>query len=289
MKVAGFTFVRNAIKYDYPVLESIQSVLPLCDEFIVCLGRSEDETEALIRSIASDKIKIIHSVWDDSLREGGRVLAIETDKAFDAVSADADWAIYIQADEVIHEKYHPEIRRAMQDRLSDLAVEGLLFRYLHFYGTYDYVGDSRKWYRNEIRIIRNNKQIRSWKDAQGFRKQGEKLAVKAIDAEIYHYGWVKSPQKQQEKQKIFHKLWHADSVAEKMAGQADEFDYSKIDSLSLFKGTHPQVMQERLASVNWNFEFNVKEKKLSFKNRLMHLLETLTGYRFFEYKNYRKL
>ena len=74
MKVSGFTFVKNAIKYGYPVTASIRSVLPLVDEMIVCLGDSEDDTTRLIESIGSDKIKIIHSVWDSSLREGGKVL-----------------------------------------------------------------------------------------------------------------------------------------------------------------------------------------------------------------------
>lgn len=289
MKVSGFTFVRNAVKYDYPVKEAIGSILPLCDEFIVCLGNSDDATEALIRSIKSDKIKIVPSVWDDSLREGGRVLAVETDKAFDAVSADSDWAFYIQADEVVHEKYHNSIREAMQQWQNDPEVEGLLLHYTHFYGTYQYVADSRRWYRNEIRVIRNDKQIRSWKDAQGFRKNGEKLAVKPVAAEVYHYGWVKSPEKQQEKQKNFHKLWHTDQTVQKMTGNTDAFDYSGIDSLTLFKGTHPMVMKERMDRMDWSFEHNLHEKKLSLKNRLMHWVEKLTGKRFFEYRNYRKI
>src|SRR5690242_8873082 len=102
MKVAGFTFIRNAVKFDYPVREAILSILPLCDEFIVALGNSDDSTEELIRSIPSDKIKIIRTVWDDSFREGGRTFALETDKAFRAVSTDADWCFYIQGDEMLH-------------------------------------------------------------------------------------------------------------------------------------------------------------------------------------------
>lgn len=287
MKIVGFTFVRNAVKLDYPVVEAITSILPLCDEFVVCLGNSEDSTEQLIRSISSDKIKIIPSVWDDSLREGGKVLAVETDKAFDAIVADADWAFYIQADEVVHEKHLPTIREAMLKWKDHPEVEGLLFNYVHFYGTYNYIGDSRRWYRNEIRIVRNDKQIRSWKDAQGFRKNGKKLNVKKINAEIYHYGWVKSPKDQQAKQKTFHKLWHSDEAAQRIAGDAEEFDYSGIDSLTLFKGTHPAVMKARMECMDWTFEHNIKEKKLSFKNKIMHLVEKVTGKRFFEYKNYR--
>ena len=105
MKTSGFTFVRNAVKYDYPVVEAITSILPLCDEMIVLAGDSEDDTLELIQSIKSPKIKIYRSVWDDSLRTGGKVFAVETNKAFDLVSSDSDWAFYIQADEIIHEKY----------------------------------------------------------------------------------------------------------------------------------------------------------------------------------------
>jgi glycosyltransferase involved in cell wall biosynthesis len=105
MKIAGFTFVRNAIKYDYPIIEAITSILPICDELVVAVGNSEDGTLELIQSIDSPKIKIIETIWDDSLREGGRVLAVETDKALAAISPDANWCFYIQGDEVVHEKY----------------------------------------------------------------------------------------------------------------------------------------------------------------------------------------
>src|ERR1035437_2435998 len=168
MQVSGFTIVRNAVTFDYPVVEAITSVLPLCDEFIVNVGDCDDGTLELIQSINSPKIKIIQSTWDDTLREGGKLLAVETNRAFDAVSAGSHWAFYIQSDEVLHEKYLDTVRVGMEAHKYNLHVEGLLFDYTHFYGSYDYVGDSRRWYRNEIRVIRNDKEIRSYKDAQGF-------------------------------------------------------------------------------------------------------------------------
>jgi hypothetical protein len=289
MHVSGFTIVRNAIKYDYPIKEAILSILPLCDEVVVAVGNSEDDTLGLIRSIPSNKIKIIESVWDDSLREGGKVLAIETNKAFDEVSKESDWAIYIQADEVMHEKYYDNIMNAMLEYKDQQEVEGLLFKYLHFYGSYDYIGDSRKWYRNEIRIIKNDKQIRSYKDAQGFRKNNKKLRVKLIDAYIYHYGWVKPPVVQQAKQKTFNKLWHDDEWIKKHISSSNEFDYSQIDSLAYFTGTHPKVMQDRINSINWNFSFDPTQKKLSLKNYFLHKIEQFTGWRIGEYKNYIKI
>lgn len=154
MFVSGFTIVRNAIRFDYPIVEAIKSILPLCDEVVVAVGKSEDETLQLIKSINDSKIKIIETIWDDSLREGGKVLAAETNKAYDAISEKADWCFYIQGDEVMHEKYLPTIKSEMEKWKDDTRVEGLLFNYTHFYGSYDFVGDSRKWYREEIRIVR---------------------------------------------------------------------------------------------------------------------------------------
>lgn len=288
MKAAGFTIVRNAVLYDYPVVESIRSVLPVVDAFYVGVGKSDDSTLELIRSINDPKIIILETEWDMSLREGGKLLAVETNKVFDAIPAEYDWCFYIQADEVVHEKDHENIRAAMKKALNNKrGVDGLLFDYTHFYGTYDYIGDSRRWYRKEIRIIRNNKEIRSYRDAQGFRKtDGSKLRAQVAHAGIYHYGWVKHPAKQKEKEKSFHKMWHNDEWMKENVKEETEFDYSGIDSLKKFTGTHPAVMKERIAQKNWQFEYDPKRSKMKFKHKLLMWIEKVTGKRLFEYKNY---
>jgi len=290
MKISGFIIIKNAVKNDYPVTEAIRSVLPLVDEMIVSIGDSEDDTLSLIQSIASDKIRIVHSVWDPALRQGGEVLAIETDKAFQHISPDADWAFYIQADEVVHEKYHPVILEAAKKYNDQKEVEGLLFRYTHFYGTYNYVGDSRRWYNREIRIIRNDKNIHSYKDAQGFRKDGRKLFVKLIDAHIYHYGWVKSPKQMHQKAKNIGKFWRTDEEWEQFLTASDFWDFNnEYDSLVKFTGTHPAVMQERIKNQNWKIELDISKKRFSFKERLLYFIEKITGKRLFDYKNYKIL
>jgi glycosyltransferase involved in cell wall biosynthesis len=288
MKVAGFTFIRNAVRYDYPVVESISSLLPLVDELVVCVGDSDDDTLQLIENIGSPKIKVIHSVWDDSLREGGKILAIETNKALAAVAHDADWCFYLQGDEVLHEEDYEAILNGMASYKDDVKVEGLLFNYRHFYGSYQYLGNSRKWYRHEIRIVRNNIGVHSYKDAQGFRIKNRMLNVKPVDAFIYHYGWVKNPNQQTEKQKNFHKLWHSDETVKNMV-QADEYDYNSIDSLALFQGKHPKVMDNRISKMDWDFQFDISKVKMNLKYRILNFLEKITGHRFFEYKNYRKI
>ena len=287
MKVAGFTIIKNAVVNDFPILEAIRSILPVVDEMIVLIGDSTDNTTSLIESIGDPKIKIHHSIWNKDLRKGGVVLADETNKAFQLIDASFDWAFYIQGDEVVHEKYHPTILAACEKYKDDTAVQGLLFKYKHFYGTYDYVGDSRKWYAHEIRIIRNNKAISAYKDAQGFRIGKQKLPVAAIHASIYHYGWVKSPEQMRKKQKESAAFWNDDTQMEKIKASPDFYDFSEFDSLERFTGSHPRVMLDRIEQKNWVMDLDVSKKKLSFKKFILYYFEKWTGIRPFDFRNYK--
>jgi len=290
MKVSGFTMVRNAVKYDYPIVEAITSVLPLCDEFIVAVGNSKDDTLLLIQSIPSEKIRIIETIWDDSLRAGGRTFALETDKALRAVAPDSDWCFYIQADEVLHEKYHEIVKREMLLYKDDMRIDGLLFNYKHFYGSYDYVGESWQWYRREIRIVRNRKDIFSYKDAQGFRKlPNQKLTVKLIDAFIYHYGWVKEPTDMQKKIKNWYRFYVDENWVSKNVPDQNEFDYGNVSSLELFSEEHPHVMKDRIARKNWKFDYDISKRNYTAKEKVKRLISNLLGYRIGEYKNYKMI
>jgi hypothetical protein len=287
MKVAGFTIIRNAVKYDYPIIESITSLLPICDVFIIAVGNSDDGTLELIKSINDPKISIVETVWDDTKREGGSVLADETNKAISFLPKDVDWAFYIQGDEVLHEKYHQVILQKMKQFQNNDSIDGLLFDYLHFYGSYDYVGSSLKWYAHEIRIIKPNRNIYSYLDAQGFRKgKNEKLNVKPVDASIYHYGWVKEPEVMQKKIINSSAYWHSDQWIEKNIAKDNSFDYLSIDQLELFKGTHPKVMQKRIEEKNWAFDYDISFNKVTTKERLKKWLYKYLGINT-SYRNYK--
>ncbi len=286
MKITGFSFIKNALKYDYPIIEAIKSILPICDDFVIAVGKSEDNTLELIKSIDNEKIKIIETVWNDSLRQGGQVLAVETNKAFNAINNCTDWAFYIQGDEVVHEKYLDEIYNNMLKFKDEPNIDGLLLNYLHFYGSYNYVGNSSKWYPKEIRVIKNDKSIYSYRDAQGFRKGNNlKLNVKPINAYMYHYGWVKNPRSMQAKQEDFNKYWHNDEWISENIIKSEEFDYSSIDTLNQFTGTHPSVMKERIERLNWNFDFDISIDKRRKKDKIKNFLNNYFGIDF-SYKNY---
>jgi hypothetical protein len=214
------------------------------------------------------------------------VFAKETDKAFNAISADVDWAFYIQADECVHERDLPIIKKEMENTLHNSKVEGLLFNYLHFYGSYDYLTESRKWYRREIRIVKRALNVRSFRDAQGFRIDNRKIRVKLINAYICHYGWVKPPKGLVEKGQNFSHFYDKNVVKTEVPETAS-FDYGNAVNLKVFKGSHPGVMAERIKRSNWKFDIHVKRRKThTLRQRFLQKLFEITGLRIGEYKNY---
>lgn len=290
MKVCGFSFLKNAVKFDYPAVEAIKSILPVCDHFIVAVGDCDDGTAEMVQSI-DPKVQVMRTVWDESFREGGRVLALETDKAFQAIPSEYDWCFYIQGDEVVHEQYLPNIRKAMEDNLANTKVEGLLFKYLHFFGSYDFVGQAHSWYRREIRIVRNRKDVFSYRDAQGFRiKPNRKLHVVLVDAYIYHYGWTREPEALQQKEEAKIKLYHDDGWISSFFVKSKKYEYQeKREPIRRFDGTHPAVMKTRIARKNWDYNPDLSFDYRSFKDRFKRTMFNLFGWIPGEYRNYKLL
>lgn len=270
MKVSGFSFCRNAVLYDYPVVESIRSILPIVDEFVVNVGRCDDGTMERIRSIGDPKIRIVESVWDETLRKDGVIYSQQTNIALSHCTG--DWAFYLQADEVIHEDDRPRIVEAMQAHQDSPEVRGLIFRYQHFVG--DYWSTNPWFYHKAVRIIRNNGEVESCGDAVGFHlaatrqylQSGPREWLAPSNAQIFHYGWVKDPKTMLVKKQAMTQVYHGDAPppSEAKLYQMQEFEFEDYPILKEFGGRHPAVMQARVAAatrraprrnrwLNWRF------------------------------------
>jgi hypothetical protein len=282
MKVSGFTFLRNGQKLGYPFVASIRSILPLVDEFVIALGPCDDDTEKMVREIGDAKIRIIPTQWNERIRPDYSVkgFVYGQQKSIALFNSTGDWAFYLEADEIVHENDLPKIRAAMEKYLNDERVEALAFDYLHFYGNANTVAWSPRWYRSEVRILRNT--IPAWGPEGLFfivldsHKKGRYPRAAHTGATIFHYGWVRSESQMDLKTSVTHKFWDDKSLA--------AADYSKIDpaTLKLFTGAHPKVVQDWLPKVEGifqadpNYKLNPREKK----HRLMLKLEKWFGFRF---------
>jgi hypothetical protein len=308
MLISGFSMVRNATKLYYPVRASIESILPIVDEFVIAVGNgdADDYTLEEIQKIKSDKIKIIRTEWDIEKYPGGSEYAHQTDMAKE--NCKGDWLFYLQSDEVLHEKYLSIIKNRCNELLKNKAVEGLLFNYKHFWGDYSHYIVSHAWYPKEIRIVRNNPELHSWRDAQSFRRISDfdghnyfqkentyKLKVAQVDAFVYHYGWVRPPELMQKKRVSFetHKQGN-EKAASIFKAEPEVFDYGNLSKLKIFKETHPHVMEDFIKKFNWKHQLYPhitklkKHKHDKLKYRMLSYIEQnfLNGNQIAGFKNY---
>ncbi len=165
-----------------------------------------------------------------------------------------DWALYLQADEVLHEGDYGRIQAVLRRELSNQQVLGFTFRYLHFYGDYWSVNP---WaYHRAVRIIRNTGAVVSCGDAVGFclKEDGGYLQsqhrerVRESGATIYHYGWVKPGKVLLEKFRYQVARHHGDNPPAEQAQRLSQetFEFPDYSIMKEFRGTHPAVMKERV-------------------------------------------
>lgn len=243
MKVSGFTIAWNVEKYQYPFLESIKAILPICDEFIVNVGKSHDNTLALVKSLNDSKIRIIETVWDPKGRKDE--LACQTNVALKECKG--DWAFYVQSDELIHENDLGRLKKMMEKYLHDENVDTLRFKWLHFYGSYYRYRIDGGWFQKQDRIIRNNGTVESMGDAWGFhRKDGKPLRRKNTDCFLYHYGWVQSGEIMTQKRIVAEYLYAPSTLTE--TEKKKVYDYGDLNRFPPYFGSHPAVMKEIIAA-----------------------------------------
>lgn len=246
-EISGVTIIRNGIKYDYPFIESIKSILPIVREMVVAVGESEDNTLEAVKAIRSDKIRIIETIWDMDNNIKGSEFARQTNIALRECKY--PWAFYVQADEVVHENDLEKIENSVKKHDNNMKVDAFSFIYVHFEACYDYYNPFR--YKHAVRLVRNIPEIISIKDAAEFgRTNASRLKTASSGAKMYHYGWVKSPKVMLEKMKSFERFWHENSYVENKYAGLDEYDFKLLDVSKRFRGGHPAVMQDRIK--NWD-------------------------------------
>ena len=283
--LSGFTLVRNAVKLDFPIVPAIRSVLEVCDEVVVNVGKSEDETRDLVASVKDPRVRILDTEWDFTKKN--IMLSIETQRAMDACRG--SWGIYIQADEVLHERGAHLLKQKVAEWDQDQRVEGLLVKYLHFYGGFDQIATSRRWYRREVRCIRLGKDIRPYQGAQGFRVGPgyRKIQARVTDAEMFHYGWARPARAIKEKLEISKTIypWGGNRFEKEQARGSLEW----IPLLKPFTGTHPAAARDWIAERAVDPDRVIGPMRLKPEHVRFYIsdwIERLTGARVFEFRNY---
>jgi len=288
MKVSGFTLVRNAEILDFPVEASIRSILPVCDEVVVNVGRSDDRTVDIVRSIADAKIRVLETEWDFS--RGEAVLRRETARAMSACRH--RWGVYIQADEVLHEAGLRNLLASIQAADGDPKVEGLVVSYRHIFGNPDIEAVNRRWYRREVRAVRLDPAlgVAPYRDAQGFRVGTAQRRVRArlAEAEMFHYGWLRSAAALRARGAVDRHLYPGRWVPPTESAAVLRW----FPGLRPFTGTHPAAARPWVAAHAVDPERVVTPPFFAGEHLRFYLsdmVERITGRRPFEFRNYTLL
>jgi Glycosyl transferase family 2 len=278
--ISGFTIARRAVTFGYPLEESIRSLLPLVDEYVVAVGDGDDGTWEMVERIGDGRLRAFRSTWDLS-RRGWEVLSHETNKAL--ARCTGDWAIYLQADEVLHERDLPVLRAALE-RYGHSPVEALSFRYHHFYGSYATVQDDpRRWYRRATRAVKTGVGVQSVGDACAFAvpENGRWRRPRRIDLDlyVYHYGWAQPPDLMRRRYQNRQLLaggedWNAAAAD---AAESREAVAHRAASLRPFRGSHPAVMRARIAAQTWRSEPRIDPAAIAWLQRRIAYLEWAWG------------
>ncbi|MFN8369386.1 MAG: hypothetical protein U0T83_02040 [Bacteriovoracaceae bacterium] len=242
LKIFGFSFIRNGIKYDYPYLTSLYSLKPITEKVYLAVGKSEDGTEATLNNL--EFLKIFPTEWDETLREGGLILSQQTNYILDKLKADqkSGWGIYLQGDEVLNDEDYELIIRDLNFADTN-GYDAVSFRFLHFWQNHHQIAINKKWYPYEIRAIKLNTEIESWGDAQSFRNYKK---IFYSDATIYHYGHVRKKENYQNKKEDILKLYHSPNNLKKYQKREKKLD--RLTKCIPFWGHHPLLMKERIES-----------------------------------------
>lgn len=127
--LSGFIPVRNNFKLDYCAQLTVNSLLPICNEVIVCDSDSTDETFKFFFewSKREPKIRVINWPWpvvatfdewkEDKPRPPGDPRLLIRWLNYTRQFCLYDTQISLDADEVLCPKSYPEIRRAIEDHV----------------------------------------------------------------------------------------------------------------------------------------------------------------------------
>ena len=249
MLISGLSFIRNGVSLGYPFVEAIRSILPLVDEMVVVVGRSDDGTREAVEGIGDAKIRIIDSEWHPRITPKASVLAQQTNLGL--MHCRGDWVVYVQGNELFHERDLPRMRELMTEHLENPQVEGLLIERLVFYGDYHHFvrayPDRFKYVVRAFKPWNGVYAITSAMTFSVFPSYGERgRSLRCVDSgiDMFRYGKVLTPEAMQ------YKLRHAPHKLK--SGGADFSVESYLNWLPRecvrpYRGDHPAVMAERVA------------------------------------------
>ena len=268
MSVALLYRASNLIAMDYPFEASLASGLAFADEACIVAGRSQDGTDDLLYGLqaqyGASRVKIKHEaiVFDQGWQERWWRSASDM--------TGADWLMYIDADEVLHENDAGVIAELLKYE----QIKAINFPVTHFYGSDNwFVTPSAKWLTRNTRIGRRSSgyEMRNMTNPDGsgcachmvIRPNGNGSVENAHTYDgpgvyrtsivLLHYGWVRNAQALAVSQAKHRAWYHNDAnLFDGHIPDVSPWDFRMRDmytagKIALWNGEHPACMTDWIA------------------------------------------
>lgn len=252
-RLSAFSYLKNGVVFDYPFIESLLSIAPICDQIIVCYAsESTDGSREALEALQAKlpQLELYPSkVWQTPGLSQGEVIRLAAEEA--EAYCDGDWLLHLQADEVYLNAEVLSIKNYL-DQYHCLDIDGFFFQVLHFYADYDMVigpqGAKAGWYQETMRLSRAGKAKHIQDAWTQLLKEPQSKALR-VPIRIFHYGHVREKEAMRLKASYMERLYHdlADDY-EVCAAQAFEYNAVPKELIEPFDAEHPETMLKRISS-----------------------------------------
>lgn len=243
--LGGAVCIRNGDIYDFCWRESVNSLLPVCDEVCICVGTgNEDNTEQEAREWAAREPKINLCMYPWPEPKGDADFWVKW-LNYAREHLKSEWHFQLDADEVLHEKSYAELRRFVE--APSKGRSGSVTR-LNFYRDAKHlIPNGHCLGKYVIRVA----PTRMWIASDGYHPNATEVTanVTPTEIEIYHYGFIRKHEayfvKERKLQGYFFdnydpRLEKAEVNGKDWANTPGLSDWENM--LDPWEGTHPAVM-----------------------------------------------
>lgn len=243
--LGGAVCIRNGDLLDFPWRQCVQSLLPVCDEVVLCVGsRSTDNTEEDAREWASREGKIKLCIWDWPDPKGDPDFWVKwLNYAREHITC--DYHLQLDADEILHEDSYDEVRRFIQFTPGRSAV----FTRYNFWKDHKHtIPDGHCLGKYVIRLA----PAHVWLASDGCHPMGnEAVSISTrTSAQIFHYGFIRKRDAFFKKERLLQNYFFNSYDPRLESAEKEHGNWMQaygmpdwVHQLDEYHGTHPAVIK----------------------------------------------